>query len=70
MHGKKNLPGKVPVDKNVDNVKNFAAQGEIHISTLLSTRYPQLFARKKLQSGNETGNYVDGATGLLSTIFA
>ena len=37
MHGKKNLPGKVPVDKNVDNVKNFAAQGEIHISTLLST---------------------------------
>ena len=28
---------KVPVDKNVDNVKNFAAQGEIHISTFLST---------------------------------
>ena len=37
MHGKKNLPGKVPVDKIVDSVKNFAAQGEIHISTLLST---------------------------------
>ena len=31
------MPGKVPVDKNVDNVKNFAVQGEIHISTLLST---------------------------------
>lgn len=37
MRRRYKLPGKVPVDKNVDNVKNFAAQGEIHISTLLST---------------------------------
>ena len=62
------MPGKVLVDKNVDNVKNFAVQGEIHISTLLSTACPQPFAEKKLQTGNEERNYVDGATGLSSTI--
>ena len=63
------MPGKVLVDKNVDNVKNFAVQGEIHISTLLSTPLvPSHLRRKKLQTGNEERNYVDGATGLSSTI--
>jgi len=37
MSGKRKFAQKVPVDKNVDNVKNFAAQGEIHISTLFCT---------------------------------
>lgn len=36
LRGRKTC-GKVLVDKNVDNVKNFAAQGEFHISTSLST---------------------------------
>ena len=41
------MPGKVPVDKNVDNVKNFAVQGEIHISTLLSTPLVPSHLRRK-----------------------
>ncbi len=41
------MPGKVPVDKNVDNVKNFAVQGEIHISTLLSTPVVPSHLREK-----------------------
>ena len=60
------MPGKVPVDKNVDNVKNFAEQVDFHI--VIHTACPQPFAEKKLQTGNEERNYVDGATGLSSTI--
>ena len=41
------MPGKVPVDKNVDNVKNFAVQGEIHISTFLSTYEIHSHLRRK-----------------------
>ena len=41
------MPGKVLVDKNVDNVKNFALQGEIHISTLLSTPLVPSHLRRK-----------------------
>lgn len=47
MRRRYKLPGKVPVDKNVDNVKNFAAQGEIHISTLLSTPLVPSHLRRK-----------------------
>ena len=47
MRRRYKLPGKVPVDKNVDNVKNFAVQGEIHISTLLSTPFVPSHLRRK-----------------------